>query len=208
MWMEGLDRITPGVASHSGSRCVGMELIDITKSRRNEFVISHLDQNPLVDDELFISVWLYLPADWRLHLKEWNWYEIANPFNTGEPNFLPYSSIHIHQPNNLSDTFNLAFEITNGSGKITLKEIPKYSLPRGRWFNLQYYILCHETNGIMRIWIDGELLFDGNNIPTKNPSVAEWFTVIAKIYYEKSDTFSPYQIWVDDLEIWSANPHE
>ena len=43
MWMEGLDRKTPNINCHSGTRCVGMELTDITKSRRNEFDIITLE---------------------------------------------------------------------------------------------------------------------------------------------------------------------
>jgi len=29
---------------------------------------------------------------------------------------------------------------------------------------------------------------------------------LAKIYYEATDKFSPYQIWVDDLEIYNGLP--
>lgn len=61
MWMEGLDRQTSGITCHSGNRCVGMEITNVTMSRRNQFSIVNL-QN-LVGQELFVSVWLYLPVD-------------------------------------------------------------------------------------------------------------------------------------------------
>jgi hypothetical protein len=211
MWVEGLDRNTPGITCHGGKRCVGMELTDITKSRRNQFSLSHLEQNPLLGNELFVSVWLYVPADWKLHLPppSWNWYEIANPIITGGgtvPPTLPCNQIHINQPDGSKDVFNLAFQTGTGSSKVTLKEIPNYSFHGGRWFNLQYYVFRDPTNGVLKVWIDGTLLLDAGNLWTKDPSITEWYTTIAKIYYEDTDTFSPYTLWVDDLSIYNTIP--
>jgi len=205
MWMEGLDRKTPDITCHSGSRCVGLELTDAAKSYRNDFVILNL-QN-LVGDELFVSVWLYLPADWRLHAPNinWNWYEIANPFFEAGPSFRPYAAIHIIQPDITKGTFNMKLDVRDTSNALNnYGNIPNYPLLRGRWFNLQYYVYRHETNGIVKVWIDGTLLFDARNISTKNPSTTGWSTHPAKIYYESElDAFSPYRIWADDLEIYN-----
>jgi len=200
MWVEGLDRKTPGITCHSGSRCVGLELTDVTKSKRSEFEITNLED--LVGDEVSVSVWLYLSADWQLHLS-WNWYAIADPFFTAGPSFRPYAAIHIRQPDITKDIFNLELNVRDTSNALNnYGNIRNYPLPRGRWFNLQYYVYHHETNGIVKVWIDGTLLFDVRNISTKNPSTAEWFTTIAKIYYESElDSFSPYRIWADDLEV-------
>jgi hypothetical protein len=52
------------------------------------------------------------------------------------------------------------------------------------------------------VWINGNLLFDAENIDTKNPS-AGYFTVVGKIYYDTAET-APHEIWVDDLEIYQA----
>ena len=209
MWVEGLDRSTPGFTCHSGVRCVGMELTNINESRRNEFNIMHLEN--LVGNELYVSVWLYLPAGWALHSPSWNSYEIANPYFTGGPTYLPYSAIHITQSNITKNKFNLDFDVRNDSGTLsTLKEIPNYPLPRGQWFNLQYYVYRHATSGIVKVWIQNSairsLLWDAENISTSNPSVTEWFTTVAKIYYDSSDKFQPYRIWVDDLEIYGTQP--
>jgi hypothetical protein len=199
-WMEGLDRTTPGITCHSGIRCVGMELTDKTKSERNQFNILNL-QN-LVGQELFVSVWLYLPADWGLHMPFDNWYEIADAYSA--PPYNQYAAFHIDQPDGSKDVFNLLLvgrENQDPSVLHVYMQDSNYPLPRGRWFNLQYYVFRDATNGIIRIWIDGTLLFDSNNTPTKDPSVTEWFTIPAKIYYDGGDTYSPYRIWVDDLEI-------
>lgn len=40
--MQGLDKETPNIHCYSGNRCVGMELTDIAKSRRNRLSIAHL----------------------------------------------------------------------------------------------------------------------------------------------------------------------
>ena len=206
MWMEGLDRNTPGITCHSGSRCVGMELTNITKSRRAEFNIMNL-QN-LVKNELFVSVWLYLPADWNLHSGHDDWYEIVNPFFTGDPTYNPYTAVHIYPIDNISPSaFHLSFDGEDSSGTfISHADYASYSLPRGQWFNVQYYVYRDVSNGIDRVWIDGNLIFDVSGFSTQNPSISAWFTTPAKIYYSTADTFTPYRIWVDDLEIYNTQP--
>jgi hypothetical protein len=200
MWLEGLDRKTPNIQCHTGRRCVGMELTDITKSRRCEFDIMNLTK--LVGDEVFVSVWLYLPADWRLHLPsgEQNWYQIVDPYFTGPPAYVPYSAIHIIQ-NTTSPVFDLSIDHADVSGALgTWDYRANFSLPRGRWFQVEYYVLRSLANGILRIWFDGTLVTNRNGIQTKG-SIEDWRTIPAKIYYDDEDTFSPYRMWVDDLEI-------
>jgi hypothetical protein len=202
--MEGLDRATGDFSCHSGTRCVGEEVIS---GYRNEFFIMNL-QNLGITNEYFVSTWLYLPADWQLHLPkgDWNWYEIVQLSGTGGPTYLPYSAVHIIQRDSTVATFDLDFDVRDTSGTLkTYKEIADYALPRGRWFNLQYYVFLDPTNGIVRVWIDDTLLWDGRNIPTKNPSESPR-TQVGGIYYSNADTFSPYRIWVDDLQIYNTLP--
>jgi len=203
--MEGLDRTTPGIVPHSGSRCVGMELVDITKSRRNEFNINDLGN--LVGDELFVSVWLYLPADWQLCGTSggWNWYAIVDPYFTAGPSYLPYGSIHLSEKPPSPD-FYLTIDYRDLNGvQHTLDSYLNFPLPRGRWFQVQYYVLRSSTDGILKIWFDGTLVTNKSGLQTKGP-IEEWFTTVAKIYYNTDNTFSPYRIWVDDLEIYNTKP--
>jgi hypothetical protein len=211
IWMEGLDRKTPGITCHSGNRCVGMELTNITASRRNEFNIHGL-QN-LVGNEVFVSVWLYYPADFQMHLPVLsghprNWWALCDPFFTGSPSYQPYAEPHIMQDDgSTTAVFALDFDVRDINGNLmTLKIIPSFQLPRGRWFNLQYYVYHDATNGILRIWIDGVFVLQVTGIQTANPTIVEWFTTPAKIYYDLRDTFSPYRIWVDDLQIYNGQP--
>jgi hypothetical protein len=200
-WMEGLDR-TSGPTPHSGTRCVGMELTDITKSRRNEF-------NLLMDpswDRVFVSEWLLLPSGWKLHTSN-AWYLLAAPFGTEGLPYLPYAAIHIGQSDPNVEDFFLTLEIKDINGvNHNYGVIWHYPLPRGRWFNLQFYLYRHLTDGIVKVWIDGQLLFDAENVTTKHPTILSWYTSLARIYYDESDIFSPYRIWVDDLEIYNTEP--
>lgn len=98
--------------ARSGSKCVGMELTDITKSRRNEFNIENM-QN-LAGQELYVSVWLYLPSDWVLHAPDDNWYSIAQPsYDVNPPNYHPYTEVHINQPNVEVEEFDV--EVREGT---------------------------------------------------------------------------------------------
>jgi hypothetical protein len=199
MWVEGLDRSTPGLTPHSGSRCVGMELTDISKSRRNEFNI--LDLENLVGDELFVSVWLYLPADWPIQgsSNDWSWYSMAVPFMEGGPAWAPYSAIQIRQ----EPQFKLAVNY-RGVDQVEsfLDTHVDFPLPRGRWFNVQWYVFRHPTDGILKIWVDGMLVTNRSGLQTKG-STEEWFTTVAKIYYNPNSKYSRFKIWADDLEIWN-----
>jgi len=75
-------------------------------------------------------------------------------------------------------------------------------LPRGRWFNLEYYLNRRETNSEFKVWFDGQLISDRANL-TWIKSVYGYISCIAKIYHSTSDT-TPHQIWVDDLEIYGT----
>jgi hypothetical protein len=201
MWMEGLDRATPGIACHSGGRCVGMEVTDITKSRRSEF-----DIFPTIPgNSYFVSVWLYLPSDWQLHVSN-NWYEIADPCATNGPTYLPYSSIHMIQPDLAKPVVNSNLDNRGIDGiQRTYDQSQNLAVPRGRWFNLQYYVILDPNSGTVQIWIDGSLQLESTSIPTQNTSES-LKTTIAKIYYTSTDNYSPYRLWVDDLEIYNALP--
>ena len=203
MWVEGLDRRTSNLNCHSGSRCVGLEVVT---GYRAQFNIMNL-QNLGITSEYFVSVWLYLPADWRLHAPkgEWNWYELIDA--SGTPVGEPLTAVHIIQRDTTVDRFDLDFDWkdTLAHNWITDKEILNYPLPRGRWFNVQYYVFLDPTHGIVRVWIDDTLLWDGRNIPTMNPSESP-VTTVGKIYFNQKDTFSSYKIWVDDLVIYKTQP--
>ncbi|MGA2462595.1 MAG: hypothetical protein ABSF82_14350 [Candidatus Bathyarchaeia archaeon] len=202
-WMEGLDKKTPGFTCHSGTRCLGMELFNITKSRRDEFNIENL--NALTGDQAFVSVWLYLPANWQTYTPSGSsWYELVNPYFTSSGS---YSAIYIIQtPPSHNFELQVAYQDANNV-EHWLYDNLNFPLPVGRWFQVQYYVLKSSTNGILRIWFDGQLITDRSGLQNVTMGSAEkWSTTPAKIYYSTNDMFSPYRIWVDDLEIWKTQP--
>jgi len=212
VWMEGLDR-NSGITPHSGSRCVGMELtaIDVSGGPRNEFNV--LGLNSLVGQELFVSVWLYLPADWGLFDPGWNWYELANPMTAPyDPAYVPYSALHIVKPpsycidvdiRGLDGTMTQMLETPLGS---VVRDPPAYPLPRGRWFNLEYYVLRSSARGVadgaVKVWIDGRVVCDLSGVVTSGGG--DWGTCPADIYGSFVQSAMPYRIWVDDLSIYGA----
>jgi hypothetical protein len=210
MWVEGLDR-NSGITPHSGIRCIGMEITSIVSDMRNEFNIVGLDS--LVGSKLFVSVWLYLPANWSLQASGLNWYSLADPMFEYGPTYLPYWAIQICNP----PSFNLAVDTRGLDGKMVsiastnlgsvVRDPPAYPLPRGRWFNLEYYVLRSSARGVadgaVKVWIDGRVVCDLLGVVTSGG--ADWFTTPAKIYGLLVQAGMPYKLWVDDLAIYGPS---
>jgi hypothetical protein len=190
---------------HSGNRAVCME---VNSGYRSEFNLINM-QN-VVTNELFVSVWLYLPADFRLHMASENWFELANPMFTGQPSYAPYFGISLLQASAQPPFDLMLYQRDINNVPSTLQTVPNVDLPRGRWFNLQYYVYRDETNGVIRVWLDdptrqNEPIVSASGLHMINPDVTNWFTTIAKIYHDILDTAS-YRLWVDDLEVWNGLP--
>jgi hypothetical protein len=217
MWVEGLDRLTPGVTPYNGNRCVGMEVVN---GNRNEF---NLNIEEIVSKEYSISEWLYLPTDWAIRWTDsdnFNWYSLCDTFMaTGiaapEP-YYPYNELYIHQTNVGSNppVFNIdsTIEDNTGSGLLTTvlggntTNLNNFMLPLGQWFNLKYFVFRDLSNGIVKIWVNDNLVVSQNGLKTENAKDNSFFTTISKIYYDPHDNFSGYKIWVDDLQVYDGLP--
>ena len=218
MWVEGLDRHTPGMTSHSGNRSIGIEVIN---GYRAEFNL--LDLQNIVGKDYSVSVWLYLPKDWALHLADDNnpdWYAICDTFMasaqaTPTP-FYPYNEVYISQANigeNPPD-FNLESDIRDNTGSglsITplggnVTNLNHFPLPLGQWFNLKYYVERSVLNGVVKIWVNDVLIANQNGVKTESANNKDFFTTIGKIYHDSNDTYEGYKIWVDDLQIYNGLP--
>jgi hypothetical protein len=192
---------------HSGKKSVCLE---VTNGYRNEFNLMNM-QN-LVDKELFISVWLYLPSDFKMHMNNGNWFEIVNPVMTADT-FVPYFALHINQHNEKTEFGLQLYHRDVNQEALVIKQIPDVDLPRGRWFNLQYYVYHDDRNGIIKIWFDDptmekQPIINIEGLDMYSPTTEDWYTTIAKIYHDPQDTYSKYRLWVDDLEIWNGLPPE
>lgn len=205
LWHSGEDGARFWVETdfaHSGTRSIGMELFDITKARRNEFNIAKA--NELLGEEIMVSVWLFLPSDWMLYAPGSGnrWYEFMNPYAEGGPDWVPKMHFHIYQPIENQPAFSMGVLMRD---KDNVKSMPLYvsdfPLPRGRWFNVRFYLLRHHTDGIIKIWFDGKLVGNKTGLVTKDEN--SYTLIVAKIYHDLTDSV-PHKIWVDDLELWSG----
>lgn len=84
-------------------------------------------------------------------------------------------------------------------------EISRVQLPLGRWFKLESYIERHPTDGVLRIWVDGEPVFDLRNAQTKIDSEVTWIRPLM-IMGDCDETDYPLEVWYDGLEIWEGLP--
>jgi len=80
------------------------------------------------------------------------------------------------------------------------------TLPRGEWFKLEDYIYRHPTNGIYKVWLNGELIFDIKDKKTMNWTREAVLNRIGKIYINADESYYPYYHYIDDIEIWDGLP--
>lgn len=194
--------------AHSGSRCIGMELFDITKARRNEFTLSNLKDLGL-DDEYGMSIWMLVLPDWMLHAPDpaWQrWYDIYTPLASDKNplgHYTPKLECMITQPTLNVPTFNLLLSHRSYNDTHTFPQsISPFPLPRGRWFNVRGWLRRHKTDGAVKVWFGRNLVFDVAGIETRWDG---YEVCMAKIYHALKD-FTTHRLWVDDLEIYDGIP--
>jgi hypothetical protein len=209
MWIDAGTQRTNSPPAHSGSKCIGMEVLS---GIRAEFNI--MDMQNIVGNEYYISVWVYLPSDWSSPGTD-NWYSLNDLFMGGEHvtpyPYYPYSETYISQsaPNVFSIDHDIRDRTTGSQYEVPLANNPNFPLPRGRWFKTEWYIYRHVTNGIVRVWIDGIKTCDRTGTPaspvkTVNANSNEFFITITKIYGSVGALPNPYRLWTDDFEIYGT----
>lgn len=184
--------------AHSGAKSIGLELYNIERSRRAEFIIYPKDY---LGKEYYISYWLYLPSDWGLFEPniDWDWYEIGNPYSSVG---VPYSAIHISNPDANQQYFTVSLELRNEAGIKSSAGEKQLLLPKGRWFEVYYYVKRDQENGAIKLWLDGALIAEKTGFPTMHSSSNNFSISIAKIYYERGDK-TPHELWIDDLKLYN-----
>lgn len=194
--------------AHSGSKSIGLSWFDHDKSHRAEFDLMDMDE--VVGDELSISVWLYFPEDYNQNVPgiDWNWHEffvIYSHDNPGAPR--PYLRLIVSQPDITKKEFKLSLggraEYINGSDGYLYAEENNFPFPIGEWFNLHYYLYRHPTDGIVKIWFDGDLVFNEQFVRTKEEEDYGYKITIGKLYFEPSEPNAQH-LWVDDLQVYKG----
>jgi len=220
MWIEGLDRTTPGFAPHSGSRCLGLEVNStVTETHRSQLDV--YIASLITTDQYYVKAYYFLPPDWQMDTSDaavvaGTYYSIADPFQCF-PNFEPQVAIECH-PGRIDNHWNGNFDLAvtwrghlpgqPGTWFPNWAVIPNYPWMelRGRWFPIEWWVKMDSSltstpnnDGAMKVWVDGVLVCDKSGVPLLRQS-GEYITV-GKIYYGSMDLI-PKKLWFDDLEIW------
>jgi hypothetical protein len=191
--------------AHSGQRSLLLELFDIEKSRRSEFNLWPPEE---IADEFSASFWLKFPVDFGLHAPDidWNWMEFcvlaSEEIATNGGTRWDYLRLMLHLPDSAKPEFAISLGGRRGAERkqFSLGRAENFALPRGRWFNVHYCIERHPEHGRVKVWVDGNLLFDFQKIPTTEAG-APCRISPAKIYHETTDK-SPKKLFVDAVTIW------
>ncbi len=196
MWIEGLDR-SSGVPAHSGSRALGMEVTDISQSRRNEFNIYSNDIG--LSNQFYVSTYVYLPSDFTLRGGDGAYmdlFQVAS--NTGHA--CPMYSLMISSPSS-DGTFGMSiFARDSSASKMgndgIIASAGRVNLPRGQWFHFEYYQV-NSANGLIKVWINGQQIIDY----TGNTELIGNYFLSTDLYYNADDT-TQHQMWLDDFAVY------
>ncbi len=193
--------------ARSGKRVLLLELSDIEKSRRSEFNVWPPDD---IAKEFSVSVWLRLPEDFALQAPgiDWNWMEFcvlaSEEVSDKSGKRWSYLRLMLGQPDITKPEFNISLGGRKGPQheQFVLGRINDFALPRGRWFNVHYCLKRDTEKGRVKVWVDGNPVFDFHDLPTTEDG-GSCKIAPAKLYYEPTDKESK-MVWVDDLTIWGG----
>ncbi len=92
----------------------------------------------------------------------------------------------------------------NGGWTVQNRSLP---IPSERWFKLETYYQRHESRGVVKVWVDNQLIFDIKDVRTKG-SGTSWFAKIGDIDANLYDNTSALPIfhYIDDIEVWDSIP--
>lgn len=185
---------------HTGSKSIGLEVYDIEKSRRSEFLIfpeGYID----IGKEYYVSFYLYFPEDFGLYEPNinWDWLELGDPFHSGRN---PYGALFLTKPDDAQENFNVTLGVRNEEGVMSLMGDQRMPLRKGQWIQVDYYVRLDKYDGAIKIWFDDVLIADRSGFPTEHSQENDFKLSIAKIYHERGDKVKK-RLWIDDLAIYT-----
>jgi hypothetical protein len=203
-WMEGYEKslLPTGVTPHSGTRCVGMYL-PASGEQRAEFNIVNLN-SLITGSGFYVSCYIFLPTTYYINKTD-AWASMGDAFMTSSVD-TPYCNFMLERPY-VNGDYRMYMGYRDTSGTMhqmgTRYPFAFASSYLGAWHHLEYYVkLDTGTNGEVKYWLDGTLLFSITGIQTKNLSY-DWFTTPIKLYYSLGEgPAGGNYIWLDDLQIY------
>jgi len=177
---------------HSGTKSIKFEtLTGYSGQPRGQLNLWHDKNNDdLHESTLYLSMWVYLPdaydlQDWDsmfdFHWKQESWANmrrIRTYFSRDGSNIIPAT---IAPDGNWKENATTVF-------------------PKNQWFHVQQYLVIDDTNGVMKLWVDNDLVFDYSNFNsayTPDGNAPDITVAEIKIYCD-SDEPRPLVKYVDD----------
>jgi hypothetical protein len=182
-----IDTNPPVQSPISGGAALKIWDTDTSQNARAEFSVSNMQKK--IGNEQFVSVWYYFPSDWEV---SGTWYTLSDPIQcVDRTNYYPYIEIWITKPT--ASTFRVqvggrqpeysgypypGYEClyVNRDGSIAQKTFNADQFPRGRWFNVQWWVRRSPNAGesFIKLWFDGALIANQIAFPYESPQPTDW----------------------------------
>ena len=196
-WIEGLEKITTGFTCHSGTRCFGAN----ASSAPLAGVRFELDMQPAsvgVRTRFLLDQWVYLPSNWNVTSSDW--YGMFQVSEDANPSWQPYYQFLISDHNH-NGIVSVILDSRDVQGtEHYYATVSNFPLPRGKWFEFEWYEVRNSMNGEVATWINGQQLWDVKGLDTLASASDVWHIETDKIY----NAGGQYKSWVDDLAIYNG----
>ena len=152
--------------------------------------------------DFYISSWVRLPNNFAQILGPGGWAAI-NPAWKTAGDFRVGTVVEVDGSG--TPYWRMKWD-TNANGNVPLQTLwdqtnKSVEVPQGEWFRMEFF--THRGNADGRTWlkIDGQMVFDhtGDNIGVNNAP-------IDRIFLGTSYGSKPYDVWIDDIQIWDGVP--
>jgi hypothetical protein len=191
-WMEGHDRTTSGVTSHSGTRCFGAE----ASGSNLRFELDMQPASVGVGQTFYVKFWMYLPSNWNVGTSDW--YGMFQVSEAANSNWWPYDQFLIYDTAKDGIVRVVLDHRTVSGTRTEAASVSGFTLPRGQWFLFEWYEVRDLTNGEIKTSINGQVLWDVRGITTLSSASNTWHIEANKIYNAGGN----YKSWIDDFEIY------
>jgi hypothetical protein len=234
-WVEGYETTTPGFVHRPGStRCLASKIVANPSSTRRAQLDLYLMQGPGIgndptrpnimgtSNEFYFQEWMFISSDFALtQTPTANWYGLWQITDARPGNYVPFYLFDVYQLAPGDFRVSMTYRDQNFQtypaipyvGNQAENIIDHYPLPLGVWFKWGVYMYRHETDGIIKVWINDNLIMDLHRtetlpLPTKyidsiNPTGAYYFNPLKN--YGGGNPVD-VTVWIDDLEIWEGMP--
>lgn len=200
------------VAPRTPPACLGAR-VDTSISSTVQWVVNMPTSRIPVNRVIYISTWVYLPANFRLNTTGGAAATQLINFSYDTASWNPSIQLAVYQENPAVYPDRFVLQVIHtalSSGWNVLKSVDNFPLPRGRWFNIAILSYLNAGAGSVKVWVDGSLFYDSTGTPLETYPMTETFTrlPISLLTYSSYGEVSGalHTLFVDDVEIWDGMP--